>query len=180
MKLILWEVWSFAQIPLYVYLFRKWARRNIVGDIVAGTMIGLFVEFATEPLWDYHFKLTFYKDIPIAVPLGWGIMFALVVFFSEKLYLWVLRKNEIAPYDKRIFVFDLLAGVLIGFPLETIGKRAGIWDYNYDLLQWDWGQVPFFEMPYEALLGYALLMLVAPTFVRYWQGSFEGKRPEGG
>jgi len=175
MKLILWEIWSYVQVPIYIWLFKRYANRNVIGDIIAGSMIGCFIEFATEPLWDYHFMFTIYKDIPPSIIIGWGVMFMLVVFLSEKLYCWVLKKKKIIPYDKRIFIFDVVGAVLIGFPLETIGLKAGIWDYRYDLLQWDWGTVPYFNMPYEALVGYALLMLIAPTFVRYWQGAFEGR-----
>jgi len=174
-QLILIEIFSFVQIPLYWWLFKKFANRNVLGDMIAGTMIGCFIEFATEPLWDYHFAITVYKDTPLSVVLGWGVMFTLVVFLSEKLYCWILQKKSIVPYDKRIFIFDVLGAVLIGFPLETIGLKAGVWDYRYDILDWNWGTVPFFNMPYEALVGYALLMLIAPTFVRYWQAAFEGR-----
>jgi len=172
MKMILWEIWSYAQIPFFCYLFSRYARKNIVGAVIAGALIGLAIEFATQPLWIYHFKITFYKGAPLSVPLGWGVMFAQVVFFSEKLYCWILQKDKIVPHDKRIFIFDLLAGLLIGFPLEALGLHAGVWDYNYGVLGWNMGRVPFFNMPIEALLGYALLMLLAPTFVRYWQGAF--------
>ncbi|MFA6092251.1 MAG: hypothetical protein WCU88_01705 [Elusimicrobiota bacterium] len=179
MKLILWEVWSYAQVPLFIYLFRRFFKRNIAGDILAGIMIGVFIEFSTEPLWLYHFKLTYYKDTPISVPLGWGVMFAQICFLSEKLYCFLLKKDRIIPGDKRIFIFDVLGGALLGFPFETIGHHAGIWDYNYKVLGWDWGTVPFFGMPYEALVGYMLLMLTAPSFVRQWQGFFEGEKPHG-
>ncbi|MFN0118739.1 MAG: hypothetical protein ACKVQC_10685 [Elusimicrobiota bacterium] len=176
MNLIVWEIWTYVQIPIYVFLFKRFAKRNIVGDLIAGSIMGVYIEFATEPLWDYHFKLTVYKDIPLSIIFGWGVMFTLVTFFSEKMYCWILKKKAIIPYDKRIFIFDVVGAILIGFPLEAIGLKSGIWDYRYDLLQWDWGTVPLIQMPLEALVGYGLLMLLAPTFVRYWQGSFEGDR----
>src|SRR5262245_24482651 len=107
------EIFSYVQIPLYVFLFWKFAKRNVVGDIVAGSIIGCFIEFATEPLWDYHFKITVYRDTPLSIILGWGVMFMLVCFISEKLYTWLLRKPSIDMYDKRIFLFDVLGAVLI-------------------------------------------------------------------
>jgi len=173
MKLILFEVWSYLQIPVAWYAFRKFAKRNVAGAILSGTIVGLCNEFITEPFWNYHFRITIYKDIPLSVPFAWGVMFALVVFLSEKLYCWILRKESIQPYDKRILLFDVVGAVVIGLPFETIGVKTGVWDYNYELLQWNWGTIPFFHMPYEALVGYILMMLVAPTFVRYWQSSFE-------
>lgn len=174
-KMLIWEIWTYVQIPIYIYLFRRFAHRNVIGDMIAGSIIGVYIEFATEPLWDYHFRLTVYKDVPLSIILGWGVMFTIVVWVSEKLYCWILKKPAIEPYDKRIFIFDVIGSMLVGFPLETIGLKSGIWDYRYDLLNWGWGTIPFFEMPYEALVGYGLLMLMAPTFVRYWQGAFEGR-----
>ena len=174
MKLILLEAVLYLQLPLTWYLFRRFAKRNVTGEMIAGAMIGAFNEFATEPLWDYHLHLNIYKDTPLAVVLGWGVMFTLVTFISEKLYCAFLKKPGIEAKDKRIFVFDVVAAALVAFPLETLGLKAGIWTYRYDRLAWDWGTVPFFNMPYEALFGYILFMLVTPTFVRYWEKPFEG------
>lgn len=174
MKLVLLEAVLYLQIPLVWYLFRRFARRNVTGEMIAGAMIGAFNEFATEPLWDYHLHLNVYKDTPLAVVLGWGVMFTLVTFFSEKLYCAFLKKPGIEPRDKRIFFFDVAAAAAVAFPLETLGLKLGIWTYRYDRLAWDWGTVPFFNMPYEALVGYILFMLITPTFVRYWERPFEG------
>lgn len=173
MSLGLWEIWAYLQLLVVWYCFKRFAGRNVAGDIIAGSLIGFMLEFITEPFWNYHFRITIYKDIPLSVPFAWGMMITLVTFLSEKLYCRSLGKKEIDIYDKRILFFDVLAGVLIGFPMETIGIKTKIWDYRYDLLNWNWGNAPLFNMPYEALAGYALLMLVSPTFVRYWQGSFE-------
>jgi hypothetical protein len=174
-RLLLIEIASFASIPTVWYLFRRFARREVLGDMAAGALIGCFIEFATEPLWTYHFRVTVYKDAPLAVVLGWGVMFTLVTFVSEKLYRLVLRKAAVAAYDKRIFLFDLAGAVLVGLPLEALGVKSGIWDYNHGVLQWNWGTLPVIDMPVEALVGYALLMLVGPTFIRYWSGAFEGR-----
>jgi hypothetical protein len=169
------EVYSYLQVPLIAWIFWKFAKRNVIGDIIAGCMIGCFIEFTTEPLWNYHFKLTIYKDTPPGIILGWGVMFTLAVFLSEKLYCWFFSRPNIKPYDKRIFLTDVLAAPIIGLPLEKLGMLTGVWDYNYPVLHWSGITVPLFQMPLEALVGYALLMLIAPTFVRYWQGAFEGR-----
>ncbi|OGS19029.1 MAG: hypothetical protein A2219_02505 [Elusimicrobia bacterium RIFOXYA2_FULL_50_26] len=173
MLLIFMEVLSYVQAPLTALLFWKLLRRNVVGDLIAGTIIGMYIEFATEPLWDYHFVVTVYKDIPPGIVLGWGVLFTLAVFVSEKLYTLIFRRNSIIEYDKRIFITDLLAAPLVGLPLEKTGMLAGVWDYHYELLNWSGIVVPVFGMPLEALIGYGLLMLTGPTFVRYWQRGFE-------
>lgn len=173
MLLTIMEVWSYVQVPLSWYLFKKFAHRNILGDITAGVIVGCFWEYSTEALWTYNFHFNLYKDIPPGVPLGWGVMFAIAVYISEKMYCMLFKKKEIIQHDKRIFITDMLAAVLIGLPFEKLGLITGVWTYNYEILHWSTARIPVFNMPYEVLIGYALLMLVAPTFVRYWQGSFE-------
>jgi hypothetical protein len=174
MKLILWEIWSYIHLPIIWFLFRKFGKRNVLGSMIAGSIIGCFLEFSTEPLWTYHFRFTIYKDIAPSIVLGWGVLFTLSIAFSEKLYKTILKVRTVRQGDKRIFLFDVVAACLIAFPMETIGLKSGVWDYNYHVLNWNWGVVPFFEMPLEALFGYAMLMLIAPTFIRHWRGNFNG------
>ena len=173
MLLAVMEIWSYAQVPLCWFLFKKLAKRNVLGELIAGTIIGCFWEYSTEALWTYNFNIVVYKDIPPGVPLGWGVIFTLAVFFSEKLYFFLFKENTVKPRDKRIFITDLVTAVAIGLPFEKFGLVTGVWTYNYDILNWSQARIPVFNMPYEVLIGYALLMLIAPTFVRYWQESFE-------
>lgn len=171
--LVFLEVIGLSLPALLWFLFRRLARRNMAGEIAAGAIVGLVWEISTEPLWDYHLALTVYRDVPLAVIAGWSFMLTLVPWLSEKLYCRVLGEPALRPHDKRIFFFDILSALVVCLPLETLGARSGVWTYRQDLLQWDWGLIPLFNMPYELLFGYSLLMLVAPTFVRYWEGSFE-------
>lgn len=174
MTLIILEIWGFLQVPVVWWLFRRYARRNVAGEMIAGAIVGVCWEICTEPLWDYYFRVTFYRDAPVAVITGWMVMFALITFVSEKLYCLFLRRDSILPRDKRIFLFDVLAAAVVSLPMETMGAKLGVWSYRQDILKWDWGFIPFFNMPWEIMFGYSLLMLVTPTFVRYWEKSFEG------
>jgi len=176
-KLALLEAASFAAVAGTWLAFRRLANRGVTGDLAAGAAFGAYIEFATAPLWDYHYRITVYKDTPLAVVLGWGVMFTVVVYLSEKMYCLVLRKESVPMFDKRILLFDVAGAVLIGLPIEWLGLRLGIWSYRHDLLGWDWGSIPLFGMPLEALFGYALLMFAAPTFVRCWEGPFAGRAP---
>lgn len=168
MSLAIWEILSYAVIPLSWYLFRRLARRDIAGEILAGSLLGLYIEFACEPLWNYHFAVTFYKDIPPSIPLAYGFMLSLVAFLSEKLCAWVFPKAGPALSGRRLVLFDVAVGILVGLPLETLGNRMGVWDYNYQVLHWTWGRIPVFQMPYEVLAGYAMLMAFGPSLVRHW------------
>ncbi|HLD44803.1 MAG TPA: hypothetical protein VJC18_05155 [bacterium] len=167
------EVFAYVQAPLTAFLFWRLARRNVVGDLIAGSIVGMFVEFASEPLWNYHFKLTIWKDVSPGIIMGYGVLFALAVFFSEKLYKWWFKESTIKDYDKRIFITDVLAAAWIALPLEKIGLITKVWDYNQDVLKWSTIYIPIVDLQLEVFVGYALLMLIAPTFVRYWQKGFE-------
>lgn len=169
MTLRVLEVLSYAALPLSWYFFKRFANRDIAGELIAGTLLGTFIEFSTAPQLQYHFALTFYKHVPPSIPMAWGLMFSLAAFLGEKLYLLALRTDAVNTQDKRIMPCDMLAGIAVGLPLETLGCKAGVWDYNFQVLGWNWGQIPIFHMPYEALAGYALVMLVGPSLVRHWR-----------
>lgn len=173
MTLKLLEVWGFLQVPAVWWLFKRFARRNVAGEMIGAAIVGIMWEMVTEPLWDYHFRITFYKDTPVAVITGWMVMLTLIVFVAEKLYCYFLRKERIAGRDKRVFVFDVIGASLVALPMETVGAKLGVWTYRQDILKWDWGTIPFFNMPWEIMMGYSLLMLIVPTYIRYWEHSFE-------
>jgi hypothetical protein len=161
------EVCSYVvAIALWTYLHNRFGRQ-ISGDILMGTVMGFFLEFSTEPVSNYRFALTIYKDLPLIIPFDWGLMFALTALASDKLYARFFG-NKAKP-DGRIFILDLMIGTMIGFPAETLGAHLGAWTYNIDALGWSLGQVPFFHMPWEAAISYALIMLIGPTFVRSWR-----------
>jgi len=175
MKYTILEIFSYFFVLFVWTIFRRYLKRNITGDILAGAIVGLFLEFSTKPVNIYHFHITIYKDLPLIIPFDWGMMFAVTVYLSEKAYRFVLREPCIKPKDKRIFLFDVIIGTLVGFPLETAGAWLGAWEYNLGKIHWTLGNVPIFHMPWETVIAYALIMLVGPTFVRYWQASFEGR-----
>lgn len=173
MKLILLEIWGlFFQVPVVWWLIHRYGKRDVTGEMIAAAIIGVVWEVSTEPLWDYHFKITFYHHAPVAVISGWMVMLTMIVCLSEKMYKKLLKKDKVEYGDKRIFIFDVLSAAVIALPMETIGAKMGVWSYQQNLLKWDWGLIPFFNMPYELLFGYSLLMLIAPTFIRYWEKPF--------
>lgn len=157
------------------YCFRKWARRDVLGDLIAGVLIGFFWEYSTEALWTYHLQVNVYKDIPLAILFGWGVMFTLAVFVSEKMFILFFRMKDTIRHDLRVFITDVIAAFLVGLPIEKFGLVTGLWDYNYGILNWSPARDPVFHMPYEVLVGYGLLMMIAPTFVRYWHKAIERK-----
>ena len=72
---------------------------------------------------------------------------------------------------------NLSRTVLITIPAEVISLRTGIYQYNDSVLDWPPYKIPVLDLPYMALICYALLMLFGPTFVRTWGPYFGGRRP---
>lgn len=173
MTLRVLELIGLLQAPVMWWAFRRYFKRDMTGEMIASAIVGVVWEIATEPLWDYHFSITYYKDAPLAELTGWMVMFPLVILLSEKLYRTVLKKEKLLPHDKRIFLFDIISAQVICLPLEAAGAKLGVWTYRLDILGWHWGAIPFFDLPLEVPFGYSLLMLIAPTFIRYWQKDFE-------
>lgn len=181
-SILVWEFASYLPAPLLWFLFRRFAARDISGDLICGAMIGAYVEFAAEPLWDYHFRFVIYKDVSLSVLLGWGVLFALARALSEGLHRRAAGVRSVDPFDRRTFLFDGLAGLALLVPIRLIGALSDAWDYNLDVLRWTWGRAPLLDIPFEALLSYLLLMTTAPVFLRSWGGGAlpVGARASGG
>jgi|GEM_PF-999426 len=167
------EITALAVPAAMWYTFHKWLDRDILGDLIAGALIGVFWEYSTEALWSYHMMVNIYKDIPLAIIFGWGVMFSLAVFVSEKLYILLFHAKQEDEHDLRVFITDVIAAFIVGLPIEKFGLVCGLWDYHYEILNWSPARDPIFRMPYEVLVGYALLMMIAPTFVRFWHEKFK-------
>jgi hypothetical protein len=169
------ELVSFV-VPVAVWLgFHLVLKRNVLGDMIAGFVVGCFVELFTASYWNYHFAITVYKDLPLCVLLGWGMMFALGAYVSELLYRWWTKRSQIAPDDPRVLVTDILGGLVIVVPAEVVSLRSGIYEYNYSVLEWTPHQVPVLDLPYMAFVCYAFLLVIGLTFVRTWRNRFGGR-----
>ena len=170
---------SYAMPALFFGLFLGLAHRNILGDIIAGTVFGFFWEFSTARFWDYRLGWKLPWGTPPAVIINWGVLFAVVVFLSERLYKSMFHRAQVELHDPRIFLTDVVAGLCVGCPAEWLGLYRGLWTYKDCPSCWSgWGpKVPILGLPSDIFIGYALMMLVAPTFVRYWQGALHGRRP---
>lgn len=150
--------------PIFFRIFRK----NIIGEFIAGVVLGIFFEIATEPVWDYHLTWYLYKDVSPIIMLGWGVSFTILVKLSDWFYKKVYHKKQVNLFDLRLFASDLIVGTtwLTAVELFGINVLHG-WNYSPEL---GWHiMIPIINFPLEAVLALALFSLVMPTFVRHWQ-----------
>lgn len=161
-----------ATIILNPILFWFIGKRNVTGEMICGTLIGIFIELITEPDWDYNLKFYIYKDVSPLVILGWGVSFSWVVAVSDFVYkLWVKGK-KVKLFDKRVLLTDFVCGTIMFVSVEVFAMHVlHAWTYS-PILGWTL-IVPIINYPFEGVLGSMLAALILPTFVRYWQKSFD-------
>jgi len=104
-----------------VYYLAKQRKINLLGELVIGFFIGLCWELAFEPAFDYSttiFSLFIYKDVPLAVVLGWALCLMIASLAVD--YLSDLPEAVSIP----------LSAWGIGLMLEVLGVFTGMWTYT--------------------------------------------------
>ena len=107
-------------IATIIWLYRE---KNLLGEVILGFIVGLVWEIATEPLWDYNdymFSLYIYNDVPLAVVLGWVVVFMVSSIIAD--YLCERVKNNFIATVTSIFI--------VGSLLEIVGVYLGLWTYT--------------------------------------------------
>jgi hypothetical protein len=150
---------------IFGLVFRKPVGRMMIG----GMLLGLGIEFSTEPEWTYSLQCYVWRDVSPFVIIGWGAHMTWVVLLSEWLFRKVFRSDP--DNDFRLLITDVLAGV----PLLTTGELLGlhvfrIWKYE-TCLQWN-TMIPGIQYPVEGLICMVPFVLGMPSVVRFWRGSW--------
>jgi len=100
------------------------------------------------------------------------MMFTFAAFVSELLYRRWTAEPELVADDPRVLVTDIVGGLIIVVPAEVISLRAGIYQYNYSVLEWTPHQIPLLDLPFMAIVCYSFLLVIGLTFVRTWRHRF--------
>jgi len=119
---MLFTIATLLIIVTIIWLYRE---KNLWGEIILGSVVGLIWELATESLWDYNdymFSLYIYKDVPLSVVLGWVVVFMISSIIAD--YLYERVKNDFVATVTSIFI--------VGSLLETMGITLNLWTYTVD------------------------------------------------
>lgn len=160
--------WFFFTVRLKQNFWSYWA---------PGVLLGATNEIMTEPEWTYSLQLYLWRDISPAVIVGWGIIFAWLVFLSDAGYArWAAGRGKMVnPTAEKIKV--VLCDAAIGIPLLLGNEIFGlhilkVWHYN-SILRWD-TMIPGLNYPMEGLVALVLFVLTVPAVIRWWKGKDVG------
>lgn len=118
---------TFILIILMFAVSRWLAGRFAWGYFLGGLVFGLYNEIVLEFCWNYSPKLgpTLWRDIPIAVVIGWGANFLFALSVTDRLSR-VFKLNWVLCRVCDIAVFAAYAGFA-----EYLMIKLGYWSYNF-------------------------------------------------
>jgi hypothetical protein len=112
--------------------------RRLWGYLAAGLTFGLYNEICFEFCWDYSpmLKPMIWRDVPLLIILGWGLITGLSLSISDRMARWLKLKN---PWPRKLL--DVLLFFFVGYPNELLMSKLGYWKYNFPLLAVPWAQI---------------------------------------
>ncbi|MFH0868902.1 MAG: hypothetical protein V1839_01605 [archaeon] len=123
----IWEILA-ATGTILVFWYGYYGKKSYLPAYLAGMAYGLFWEIATEPLFNYTgaFNVFIWKDIPLAIIIGWGASIAGFQILSD----FVHSKYKIKFNTLKSLAADALVAGLFGFAMEYLGSHNLVmWTY---------------------------------------------------
>ena len=112
-------------------LSRLIGKRWYPGYFFGGLIFGLYNEICFEMCWTYSsaFGPTIWRDVPLIVVIGWGVLTMLALVLSDR-----IRKHfNITNFWLRRGL-DVVMFCLVGIPNELIVSGLGYWSYNFPIM----------------------------------------------
>jgi len=125
----------YAAAFMLAYISRMVGGKWFIGYFLGGLIFGLYNEICFEMCWTYspEFGVTIWRDVPLIVVVGWGVLTMLALVLSDKA---CSHFNITNFWPKR--AVDVLMFCLVGIPNELIVSGLGYWSYNFPIL----GELP--------------------------------------
>ena len=113
------------------YLSRIIAKKWFLGYFFGGLIFGLYNEICFEVCWTYSsaFGPTIWRDVPLIVVIGWGVLTMLALVISDRVGNHFHLTNF---WLKRLL--DIVCFCLVGIPNELIVSGLGYWSYNFPIM----------------------------------------------
>ena len=108
---------------------KKFFKKDLTGELVAGVSLGLFWEILTNDEWNYDTSrmISFYigkAEIPLEILMGWSLVLAGSILATE------IMQRKLKWHGKlSFFVLGLISIFVLGFATEVIGVNTGLWNY---------------------------------------------------
>ena len=141
---------------LSLLLASRWIRGEWKwGYLIGGFCFGLYNEFLFEFCWDYSpaLKPFVWRDVPLIVVTGWGVIGIIAMSVSDRVQAWGLRRFPGLQGHPGLLLLalDVLVYAAVGVPQEVLMSDKGYWKYNFPLQ----GELPIQILGY---VGVALLL----------------------
>lgn len=149
-------------------------KKDVTGMYMAGLLLGITVEYLTESYWDYHFKVSIWRDVPLYIIIGWSYSFTIFISISNAAYKKITGKQPDGNTGKGLLLCDAILGPIWFVPLELFAINGlHLWNIS-EAARWT-HIIPWIHYPWEGVIGAALFALVLPTFVRRWESELRFK-----
>lgn len=155
-----------------IYFIGRFLKKNIVGVIIIGLIIGLIFEIQVAPMFLYDTKkLPYYfivgvEAIPISIILAWSCTLSSCILLIE--IIKKIRSEEIT--NGKYFFYGLISLAITGVPLEFIGYYTGLWSYTYTENLFLIGGVPW-----PAIIGWFFFGTVFLSTIKLYEGILKEK-----
>jgi len=148
---VFWEILGIFSIVI-IYIIGKGLKKNMIGSLFLGIIIGLMFEIQVAPMFLYNTeKLTYYfvvgvEAIPISIILAWCCTLNTCILLIE-----IIKKikSEEKITNGKYFFYGLISLLITGVLLEFIGHHLGLWSYTYTE-----GLFLITGVPWPAILGW--------------------------
>jgi hypothetical protein len=150
-------------IVLILVAIRLIARQWRFGYVAGGVIYGLYNEICFEFCWKYSSLLApmLWRDVPIVVILGWGLITGLALSLSDRMTTWLHWTNQ----GSRL-LFDILCFTAIGFSVESIMPALHFWKYNFPIMADAWFKI----------MGYIFVGFLVSASGRMFQSFFDSAK----
>ena len=118
---------------IVIYVIGRLLKKNMIGVIIIGTLIGLIFEVQIAPMFLYNTeKLTYYfivgdQAVPISIVFAWGCTLSFCILLIE-----IIKKIRSKKINNcKFFFYGLIFLAITGIPLEFMGHHLGLWVYTY-------------------------------------------------
>lgn len=153
----LWELLAVAG-SIIVFLYSYHSKKSYLPAYLVGIIFGLFWEVATEPLFNYqNFAFYIWKDVPLAIILGWGVSIAGFKIISDLIH----SKYKIKFNTLESLAIDLLVAGILGVSMEFLGS------HNFAIYTYSLSDIPILAgMPFIWPVGWLIIGLLNLSLVR--------------
>jgi hypothetical protein len=152
------------------WVFKYKLKQPFFKLMLPGVLLGLAIEFMTEPEWTYFVQIYIWRDVSPFVIVSWGLMFTWLITCSDFIYQKIFETN-LSLLRKSIWkirLTDLIVGIPLFVGNELLGLHVlKVWKYN-PILHWD-TVIPMIDYPVEAFVIIVFFIIAMPSAVRFWK-----------